>query len=93
MLVQEIDGIFDWREVGDGDEARVGDLRISFSRTDHPPVTHAVRVEGAGGRTGVLCRLRARLVLEALGPGLDLALCEATYTDDFQGNGRRHDRT
>ena len=52
MLVQEIDGIFDWREVGDGDEARVGDLRISFSRTDHPPVTHAVRVEGAGGALG-----------------------------------------
>ena len=84
-LVQEIDGILDWREVGDGDEVRVGDLRLSFSRTDHPPVTHAVRVEGAGGALGYSADSGPGWSLEALGPGLGLALCEATYTSNFQG--------
>ncbi len=40
-LTQEVEGILDWHEVGDGDGADVGDLRLAFSRTDHPPVTLA----------------------------------------------------
>lgn len=84
-LSREIDGILDWREVGDGEGVRVGDLQISFSRTEHPPVTHAVRVEGAGSALGYSADSGPGWSLEALGPGLDLALCEATYTSDYQG--------
>ena len=84
-LDQDTDGILDWREVGDGDGARVGDLRLSFSRTDHPPVTHAVRVEGDRGAFGYSADSGPGWSFEALGPGLDLALCEATFTKSFQG--------
>jgi len=84
-LAQDIDGILDWREVGDGDGVRLGDLQVSFSRTDHPPVTHAVRIEGELGALGYSADSGPGWSLEALGPGLDLALCEATYTTKFQG--------
>ena len=46
-LTQDIEGILDWHEVGDGDGADVGDLRLTFSRTDHPPVTLATRARRA----------------------------------------------
>jgi ribonuclease BN (tRNA processing enzyme) len=82
---QEIDGILDWREVGEGDVVGVGDLRLSFSRTDHPPVTHAVRIEGEGRAMGYSADSGPGWSLEALGSDLDLALCEATYTSEFQG--------
>lgn len=84
-LAQDVDGILDWHEVGEGDGPRVGDLQLSFSRTDHPAVTHAVRLEGAGGALGYSADSGPEWSLEALGPGLDLALCEATFTSDFQG--------
>jgi ribonuclease BN (tRNA processing enzyme) len=97
-LGQDIDGILDWREVGDGDGARVGDLKLTFSRTDHPPVTHAVRVEGDSSSLGYSADTGPGWSLSALGPGLDLALCEATYTSDFEGtaghmSGREAGRT
>lgn len=82
---QEIDGILDWQEVGDGDGAVVGDLRLRFSRTDHPPVTHAVRVEGPGRALGYSADSGPGWTLDSLGRDLDLALCEATYTSDFEG--------
>jgi len=84
-LAQDIDGILDWHEVGDGDGVRVGDMQLTFSRTDHPPVTHAVRFEGASGALGYSADSGPDWSLEALGSGLDLALCEATYTSEFQG--------
>jgi ribonuclease BN (tRNA processing enzyme) len=84
-LDQDTEGIFDWREVGDGDGASVGDLRVSFSRTDHPPATHAVRIEGADRAMGYSADSGPGWSLEALGTDLDLALCEATYTSDFEG--------
>jgi ribonuclease BN (tRNA processing enzyme) len=82
---QQVDGIFDWREVGEGDGVSVGDLRVTFSRTDHPPVTHAVRIEGEARALGYSADSGPGWSLEALGPGLDLALCEATYTSEFEG--------
>lgn len=84
-VAQDIDGILDWREVGEGDREHVGDLELSFSRTDHPAVTHAVRLEGSGSALGYSADSGPDWSLESLGPGLDLALCEATYTSDFQG--------
>ena len=82
---QDIEGILDWREVGDGDGADVGDLRLSFSRTDHPPVTLAVRVEGASGALGYSADSGPGWSFATLGPDLDLALCEATYTVEHEG--------
>ena len=84
-FVEDADAIFDWREIGDGDRCTVGDLSLTFARTDHPPPTLAVRVEGAGRALGYSSDSGPDWSLEALGPDLDLALCEATYTKEFEG--------
>jgi ribonuclease BN (tRNA processing enzyme) len=74
-----------WEVVADGQEVRVGDLSLRFSQTDHPPETLAVRIEGEGSSLGYSADAGPGWSLEALGPGLDLALCEATYTQDYEG--------
>jgi ribonuclease BN (tRNA processing enzyme) len=82
------EGILDWRLVGDGEGAEVGGLRLRFSRTDHGPVTLAVRLEGTGSALGYSADSGPGWSLSALGPGLDLALCEATYTKDHEGTAQ-----
>lgn len=77
-----------WDVVGDGDERPVGDLLLRFSRTDHGPETLAVRVEGGGRALGYSADSGPGWSLEALGAGLDLALCEATYLSSQEGGGR-----
>ncbi len=75
---------FDWQVVADGDAFEAGGLSFRCARTDHPVETLSVRVDaGAGGDGG-----RRSLVYSAdtgpgwapaaLGPGIDLALVEAT---------------
>jgi ribonuclease BN (tRNA processing enzyme) len=76
---------FDWRTVADGDLVAVGGLSLRFSRTDHPPETLAVRVDGDGRSLGYTADTGPDWSLEALGPGIDLALCEATYLADREG--------
>ena len=51
-LGKDAEGILEWRTVGDGEGADVGGMRLTFSRTDHGPVTLAVRVEGDGSTLG-----------------------------------------
>lgn len=84
-LYHDTSSIFDWREVADGQEIDVGHLRLRFSRTDHGPETLAVRIEAEGRAIGYSADSGPEWSLEALGPGLDLALCEATYTRAFEG--------
>ena len=84
-LGKEAEGILDWKEVGDGEGADVGGVRLRFSQTDHGPVTLAVRLDGDGAALGYSADSGPGWSLEALGPGLDFALCEATYTKDHEG--------
>lgn len=84
----DADGIVDWREVGDGDGAEVGPLRLTFSATDHGPPTVAVRVAVAGRAFGYSADTGPRWALSALGRDLDLALCEATYTSEHEGTAQ-----
>ena len=84
-IQQDFDGFLDWREVGDGDGAEIGGLRLRFSRTDHPPVTLAVRIESPTRALGYSADSGPGWALESLGRDLDLALCEATYTQEHEG--------
>ncbi len=78
----------DWRTVADGGAVEVAGFRLRFSRTDHGPETLAVRVDrgraavGYTGDTGPLWSARE------LGPGLDLLLCEATWTRAEEGRAQ-----
>ena len=74
-----------WTGVGPGDVVEVGDQRITFSRTDHPVATLAVKVEAAG---------RSLVYSADTGPawlpggwlvGVDLLLCEATLPVSQEG--------
>ena len=76
---------FSWRSVTDGDQVRVGGLDLTFRRTDHAFETLAVRVEGQGWTLGYSADTGPGWSLEQLGAGLDLVVCEATYTTDHEG--------
>jgi ribonuclease BN (tRNA processing enzyme) len=69
--------------VADGSVARVGDLRLQFSRTDHPVETLAVRVddEGAPGSTALVYSADTGpgWSVARFGEGIGLAVVEATF--------------
>lgn len=77
-----------WHEVTGGDEVDIGGLHLSFSRTDHPPETLAVRIDGEGRSLGYSADSGPAWSLEALGPGLDLAICEATFLRRHEGSAQ-----
>lgn len=74
-----------WHDVASGDRVELGALALTFSRTDHGPETLAVRVEGAGRVLGYSADSGPGWSLESLGPGIDLALCEATFLSELEG--------
>ncbi len=76
-----------WNDVADGDRVTVGTLDLTFSRTDHGPETLALRVDAGGGERslGYSADTGPGWSLEALGSGLDLALCEATVPVSMEG--------
>ena len=74
-----------WMDVADGDRVPIGTLQATFSRTDHGRETLAVRVDAGGRSFGYSAATGPAWSLEALGAGLDLALCEATVPTDQEG--------
>jgi len=78
---------FEWCIVGDGAEAVVGGLRLRFSRTDHLVETMALRVDGDGSSFLYSADTGPAWSPSALvdGDGVDLFLCEASYTSDKAG--------
>jgi ribonuclease BN (tRNA processing enzyme) len=79
------DGVLAWTDVGDGDGIAIGGLQVSFARTEHGPVTLAVRLQSGDKALGYSADSGPGWSLDALGTDLDLALCEATYTRDHEG--------
>jgi ribonuclease BN (tRNA processing enzyme) len=76
-----------WHEVADGDRVSVGSVDLTFSQTDHGPETLGVRVDAQepGASLGYSADTGPNWSLEALGEGLDLALCEATVPSSLEG--------
>lgn len=85
LLYEDFKMVLDWHEVDDGDSVSVGPIGISFSRTEHGPVTLGMRIEGGGRVLGYSSDTGPAWRLASLGSDLDLALCEATYTKEFEG--------
>jgi ribonuclease BN (tRNA processing enzyme) len=81
-LVHDFGNTFDWNAVGDGDTARVGDVTLGFSRTDHPPPTYAVEARADGRRMIYTADTGPGWTVGAFDPGADLVLSEATYLHD-----------
>jgi ribonuclease BN (tRNA processing enzyme) len=74
-----------WNDIDDGETARIGSLDFTFSRTDHGPLTLAMRIDGGGRSLGYSSDTGPAWSLEALGADLDLALCEATVPWSMEG--------
>jgi ribonuclease BN (tRNA processing enzyme) len=74
----EIGHAFDWTIIDSSSHVELGGLRLSFSRTDHPPETLAVRIDGDGASLGYSADTGPGWSLTELGGGLDVALCEAS---------------
>ncbi len=75
-----------WTRIGPEAELSVGELAFTFSRTDHSVATLAVRADGRGRSLGYSADSGPGWGLSELGPGLDVALCEATFLSDMEGS-------
>ena len=81
-LVGEWTDTFDWKLVGDGDRATIGDVKLHFSRTDHPLPTVGLDLEQGGKRLVYTADTGPDWSVEVFAPGADLVLSEATYQHD-----------
>jgi ribonuclease BN (tRNA processing enzyme) len=84
----------DWHVVDETSSVRIGGMTFTFSRTDHPVETLAVRAEGLGaavaysadtGPAWSLSSLGARGVGGPHDQGIGLALVEATLDPEHEG--------
>lgn len=83
-------GLFDWHEVAGGDRVSLGDVEVGFARTDHGPETLAMRIDTEEASLGYTADTGPDWSISALEPGIDLALCEATWLADEEGGAARH---
>jgi ribonuclease BN (tRNA processing enzyme) len=84
-LIGEVDPTFALATVTAGAEVEVGDLRFRFDRTDHPVETLAVRADADGGSLLYSADTGPGWDPTGFGDGVDLFLCEGTYTPDQEG--------
>lgn len=78
-LVDDWGDTFDWRVIDDGDAASVDDVKLRFSRTDHPPPTYGLELAADGKRLIYTSDTGPGWTVGAFDPGADLVLSEATY--------------
>jgi ribonuclease BN (tRNA processing enzyme) len=85
------------RMVGDGSVARIGPLRLAFSRTDHPVETLAIRFddesEPSSGSLAYSSDTGPGWSLASLGAGIDVAVVEATFLESDTGEATSVHRT
>ena len=66
-------------------EVRIGDIDLRFSRTDHPVETLAVRADSGGRSIAYTADTGDDWELASLGPGIDVAVVEATLDEEDAG--------
>lgn len=74
-----------WNRIGPESKLDIGPMAFTFSRTDHPVETLAVRVDCGGRSLGYSADSGPGWGLRQLGSDLDLAFCEATFLADREG--------
>lgn len=86
LLEGRLDPALRWTTVTDGDRVEVGDLEVSFSRTDHPVETLAMQCRA--GDTSLVYTADTGPGWEPaeLGAEPDAVLCEATLGDGEAGS-------
>lgn len=79
-----------WTDLAADSTLEIGDQSWSFSRTDHYVETLAPRVDVNGSSFGFSSDTGPGWELSELGPGLDLAICEASFLADKEPEGILH---
>jgi ribonuclease BN (tRNA processing enzyme) len=79
---------FVWHTIDERSQVSIGDLALSFSRTDHGPETLAVRIDNNGRSFAYTSDTGPDWSLDELGAGVDVALCEATYLAEHEGQAQ-----
>jgi ribonuclease BN (tRNA processing enzyme) len=78
--------VFEWHPISPGSTVSVGGVGFFFSQTDHSVPTLACRIDYGGRSLGYSADTGPGWGFEALGSALDVALCEATYLADREGD-------
>jgi ribonuclease BN (tRNA processing enzyme) len=85
----DTESTFTWHDITDQTALDVGPFHMTFARTDHPPETLAVRIDLVADASQPAFAYSADTgpgwSLEALGSGLGLVICEATFLHDREG--------
>jgi ribonuclease BN (tRNA processing enzyme) len=84
QIIGEMNPTLVWTDIDDGGDITVGDVRLRFSRTDHPVDTLAVRIDG--GERSLLYTADTGVGWHPgpLGDDVDLLLCEASLPVELE---------
>lgn len=91
-LCTGLEPTFAWHDTADGQCFNVGALRCTLASTRHYVDTLAIRVDDTttGRSLAYSADTGPGWSFDALGPDIDLALCEATYATDEEAEGILH---
>ena len=88
LLHGDLEPTFTWTTIDETSALTIGGATVTFSRTDHPVETLAVRVEEDGAVFGYSADTGpgwSFTELDPTGAGFDLAICEATLNPEHVG--------
>lgn len=80
-----IDEVFAWHTITDRSEFAINGLQFRCAVTDHPVETLAVRVDADASSFAYTADTGSAWSLSALGSGINLVLCEATFPEEQAG--------
>ena len=81
---------FTWHVINADDSISIGDQEWTFSKTDHSVETLAVRVDHGGRSFAFSSDTGPGWGFESLGPGIDLAFCDASHPEQMEDHGIPH---
>jgi len=81
---------FDWQVIDERSTIDIGDQRWTFSRTDHPVETLAVRVDSDGRSFAFSSDTGPGWAVNGFLDDVDLLICEASYTQVREPEGIQH---
>lgn len=90
MRVGRAAGILAQARIGPGSRRDIAGMTFTFSRTNHPVDTLAVRIDAGGRSLGYSADSGPGWGLAELGAGLHLALCEATFLHEREDTLGHH---
>lgn len=79
---------FVWSTIDERSQVAIGDLSLSFSKTDHGPETLAVRIDSDGRSFVYTSDTGPEWSLSGFGSGVDSVLMEATFLAEHEGKAQ-----